>query len=168
MDIESMNGTEELLALTPENTDMEGKYLTFFVGEQIFSLPIACVIEIVQVQPINTMPELPYYVKGIINMRGKVIPVIDMNLRFGRSEREYTERTCIIIIEINGNQVGFIVDAVDEVLDITPENISPPPALAERGSTYIVGVGKLEGKIVLMLDSAILVGEQDLNMLGSM
>lgn len=140
--------------------DLEDKHLTFFVSDQLFSLSIAAVIEIVQIQEITPMPELPFYAKGIINMRGRVIPVIDLNLRFGKMEQEYTERTCIIILEINGAQVGFIVDAVEEVRDLPADSISPPPAISGRVSSYVVGIGKLPGgKMVLVLDSRLLVSD---------
>jgi len=167
-----INGTEyglEQFSQEPAG-DLANKYLTFFVGEQIFSLPIRDVIEIVQMQNITPMPELPYYTKGIINMRGRVIPVIDVNLRFGKPEQPYTGRTCIIILDINDAQVGFIVDAVAEVLDIPPERISPPPAFADRISNYVTGIGKCGesgSKIVLLLNSRLLASDEDLSLFDS-
>jgi len=149
---------------TPQ--DVSNKFLTFFIENKLYGLSIVNVNGITQIQEITPMPELPHYVKGIINMRGTVIPLIDVNLRFGNMEQEYTDRTCIITLEISGNQVGFIVDAVEAVLDIPQESISLPPPLTGSASGYITGIGKTgEGgsKIVLLLDSYSMVGEVAMN-----
>ena len=146
--------------------DVSNKFLTFFIGSKLYGLSIVNVNGITQIQEITPMPELPYYVKGIINMRGTVIPLIDVNLRFGNMEQEYTDRTCIITLEIGGNQVGFIVDAVEAVMDIPGESISSPPPLTGSGSGYITGIGKTGengSKIVLLLDSYSMVGEVAMN-----
>lgn len=150
------------------NTDLSTKFLTFSVGGQYFGISIRNVIEIVQVEPATPMPELPYYAKGIINLRGKVVPLVDVNLRFGKPEQEYTDRTCIIIIDIDGVDVGFIVDAVDEVLDIEESQISPPPNFsAGRENRFVTGVCKLEKHMVLLLDSKLLFSDSEMGMLGS-
>ncbi len=140
--------------------DVSDKYLTFMVENQLFGLSISNVNGIIQMQPITPMPELPYYVKGIINMRGLVVPIINVNLRFGKMEQEYSDRTCIITLEIGKNQVGIIVDAVEEVLDIEPEAISPRPPLAGQAASYVTGIGKVGAKMVLILDSHLLVGDE--------
>ena len=105
------------------------KYLTFFIGEQYYGISINNVIEIVGVTSIAVVPQLPYYAKGIMNLRGMVVPLIDINLRFGYEEKQYTDRTCIIIMNIRDIEIGFIVDAVDEVANIFEANISPPPQM---------------------------------------
>ena len=153
--------------------DVSNKFLTFFIGGKLYGLSIINVNGITQIQEITPKPELPFYVKGIINMRGTVIPLIDVNLRFGNMEEPYTDRTCIITLEISGNQVGFIVDAVEAVLDIPDENISPPPPITGSTSGYITGIGKCGErgtKIVLLLDSYALMGETafDMSALGEM
>ncbi|MCL2578850.1 MAG: chemotaxis protein CheW [Oscillospiraceae bacterium] len=153
--------------------DVSNKFLTFFIENKLYGLAITNVNGITQIQEITPMPELPYYVKGIINMRGTVIPLIDVNLRFGNMEQPYTDRTCIITLEISGNQVGFIVDAVEAVLDIPDESISPPPPITGSTSGYITGIGKCGDngtKIVLLLDSYALVGEAafDMSAFGDM
>ena len=153
--------------------DVSNKFLTFFIENKLYGLSIVNVNGITQIQEITPMPELPYYVKGIINMRGTVIPLIDVNLRFGNMEQPYTDRTCIITLEISGNQVGFIVDAVEAVLDIPDENISAPPPITGSTSGYITGIGKCGEagtKIVLLLDSYALVGEAafDMSAFGDM
>jgi len=140
--------------------DLSNKYLTFKIDGQMYGISIANVIEIVKIQPATTMPELPFYAKGIINLRGRVLPLIDVNLRFNKPEQEYTDRTCIIIVDIDDKHVGFIVDAVDEVLDIDSEKISPPPAFSGGGQNrFVTGVGKMEKHIVLLLNARLLVSD---------
>ena len=141
--------------------DLSKKYLTFKVGGQMYGISISNVIEIVKIQEATSMPELPYYAKGIINLRGRVVPLIDVNLRFGKAEQEYTDRTCIIIVDIDNVHVGFIVDAVDEVLDINDDKISQPPSLSsDASSRFVVGVGRMEKCIVLLLNSRMLVSDE--------
>lgn len=156
-----------------DGQDVANKFLTFFIENKLYGLSIINVNGITQIQEITPMPELPHYVKGIINMRGTVIPLVDVNLRFGNMEQPYTDRTCIITLEIGGSQVGFIVDAVEAVLDIPETSISPPPPLTGSTSGYITGIGKCgEGgtKIVLLLDCHALVGETSglMGMFGDM
>lgn len=142
------------------DTDEADKYLTFFVGEQVYGLSIRQVNGIIQMQEITSMPELPYYIKGIINMRGTVIPVLSVHLRFGQAEQEYHERTCIIILDRGDSQAGVIVDAVEAVLDIPPESIAPHPAMASQGESFVTGIAKVGGgKMVLLLDTDLLVGD---------
>ena len=150
--------------------DVSNKFLTFFIENKLFGLSIINVNGITQMQEITPMPELPHYVKGIINMRGTVMPLIDVNLRFGNMEQPYTDRTCIITLEVGGNRVGFIVDAVDAVIDIPQETISPPPPLTGSTAGYVTGIGKCGEagtKIVLLLDSYSMVGESGMDMVGS-
>jgi purine-binding chemotaxis protein CheW len=148
-----------------DNDDMDIKYLTFKIDNQFFGMSIRHVIEIVQIQPATAMPDLPYYAKGIINLRGRVVPLIDVNLRFGKPEKEYTDRTCIIIVDIDGVHIGFIVDAVEEVLDITPDMISPPPRFsAADENRYVTGVCKLETYMVLLLDSRMMFSDTDMSL----
>ena len=146
--------------------DLFDKYLTFRVGDQFYGLSITNVIEIVQVMPITPMPELPYYARGVINMRGRVIPVIDVSLRFGMPEKEYSARTCFIIVDIVGHHVGFVVDEVDEVLDIPNDGIAPPPSFQDGGGNrFIVGIAKMEQHMVMLLDSSLLFSDSDMALL---
>ncbi|WRS27586.1 chemotaxis protein CheW [Oscillospiraceae bacterium MB08-C2-2] len=148
--------------------DVAEKYLTFDVSGQVYGISISNVIEISKIQAITPIPEFPVYAKGIINLRGKVIPLIDLNLRFGHHEKEYTDRTCIVIVDIEGLQVGFIVEAVDEVMDISKAQIAPPPKFsAERSNRYVVGVGKLTDRMVLILDGKLVLSDDEVDMLGS-
>lgn len=136
-----------------DTSEMDGKYLTFWTDQQLFGVPIADVVQIVGVQEITVVPEFPSYAKGIINLRGSIIPIIDVRLRFGKEEIGYNERTCIIVTNIRGTLIGFIVDGVDEVTTIDDEEIAPPPRLQMGGSEYLTGIGKHGGKVILLLDT---------------
>lgn len=141
-------------------SEMRGKYLTFWTDRQLFGVPISDVVQIVGVQEITEIPEFPEYAKGVINLRGAIIPVVDVRLRLHRAEAEYNERTCIIVTNIQNNSVGFIVDEVDEVTEISEEMVSPPPKVsADTTNSYLTGVGKLTNAVVLLLDTAKLLAE---------
>jgi len=128
-----------------ENT-MEGKYLTFQLGGEVYGLPIEYIIEIIGVQRITKVPDMSDYVKGVINLRGQVIPVIDVRKRFGMEHREYDDRTCIMVTRIRGVSIGLIVDTVDEVRDIPPETITAAPTVAtSQSGEYIKGISQGSG-----------------------
>ena len=151
-----------------ENTQ-HGKYLTFTLGEEAFGIEISFVTEIVGIQKINEIPEAPNYVKGIINLRGKIIPVIDMRLRLKKSSAEYTDRTCIVVIDIQTLSAGLIVDSVDEVVMIPDTSIVPPPSF-QTGfqNRYIKGIGKSGENIRLLLDCERLFRDEELQSLNDM
>lgn len=149
-----------------ENEELKGKYLTFWTEGQLFGIPIAEVVQIVGVQDITTMPDYPAYMKGIIHLRGSVIPLMDVRLRLGREEAEYTDRTCIIITNICDRYFGLIVDGVDEVTHIEETQITEPPQMgSESEHKYLTGVATLENgkdkseKIILCMDVTKLLGE---------
>ncbi len=152
--------------LMEEEDTQKDKYLTFSLGDEVYGIDIRVVIEIIGIQKITNVPEVPDYVRGIINLRGKIIPVVDMRLRFRREYREYTDRTCVIVVEINGVLIGLIVDGVSEVLDIAEKNVVPPPDLRASQNKYIRGIGKLESSVVLLLDWEKLFSEDDQELLG--
>tara|TARA_R110002096_G_scaffold77896_1_gene183140 strand:- start:52946 stop:53434 length:489 start_codon:yes stop_codon:yes gene_type:complete len=146
-----------------DEDDAARKHLTFSLGTEIYALPISCVTEIVGRQAITYIPDVPHYVRGVINLRGKVIPVIDVRLRFGQVEREYDSRTCTIVVEVASVCVGLIVDAVKEVLNIEEEDIEPPPGIAVgAGSGYMSGIGKLDGQVTVILDPSQVLGQSSL------
>lgn len=145
---------------TPSHDDMEGKYLTFQAEAQTYALPIREVVQIVGMQTITPVPEYPDYVKGLINLRQTVIPVIDTRIRLKKVAREYDERTCIIVCKIKDLDVGFIVDQVEEVSNIENHMISPPPQFGQQ-QNYLSGIGKYNEKIVLILEVEKLLGEED-------
>ncbi|WP_265446241.1 chemotaxis protein CheW [Acetivibrio straminisolvens] len=129
------------------------KYLTFLLGNEEYGVGINYVTEIVGIQKIVEVPEMQRHIKGVINLRGKVIPVIDVRLMLGLEEKEYNDRTCTVVLNIRGVSVGLIVDAVAEVLQISEENIVPPPEInGERKQKYINGIGKTESGIKLLVD----------------
>jgi len=153
---------KEMLLSSIEKDD---KYLTFYTDKQLFGVPIAHVVQIVGMQKITVIPEAPYYSKGIINLRGAIIPVIDMRLRLSKLKAEYNERTCIIVTNINDFHMGIIVDSVDEVADIKYDVISQLPQHLENGNDYITGVAKLPQKLVLLMDLNKIFGNEDFKMI---
>lgn len=127
---------------TTANDEMENMYLNFNVGNETYGIEIRYVLQIIGMQDINEMPEMPPDMKGFINLRGNVVPVVSMRLRFGKPEEEYTDRTCIIVVLVGEQEIGLVVDAIQETLTIEPENISPPPSMVSV-SPYIEGVARL-------------------------
>lgn len=145
-----------------EEDTQKGKFLTFSLGREEYGIEIKYVTEIVGLQEITEIPELPGYVKGIINLRGKIIPVIDVRLRFRKEAREYNDRTCTIVIEVKGISVGLIVDTVSEVLSIDDGNIVPPPELSgSYHQRYIKGIGKVGDSVKLLLDCDKLLSDEE-------
>jgi len=129
------------------------KYLTFHLADEDYGLDIACVTEIIGIQKITVVPNMPDCVKGVINLRGKVVPIMDVRRRFEIADRDYDERTCIIVAEINDTSVGLVVDKVNEVLDIPEDRIEPPPQTGGKPySAYIKGMGKVDGGVKILLD----------------
>ena len=133
---------------------MRGKYLTFLVGDVAYGIEISYVVEIISVQEITLVPHTHSYVKGIINLRGTVVPVIDMGMRFGRGEIEYTETTCIIVLSLDDMSVGILVDGVEDVANIDDENIQDPPKTTGNSmkNYFIKAVGQTNGNIKQLID----------------
>ena len=140
------------------------QYLTFVLGAEGFAIDILSIREIIEHAPLTQVPMMPAYVGGVINLRGAVVPVIDLAVRFGRAASAVSKRTCIVIIEVpNGEerqQVGLLVDAVNAVLDIAPSQIEPPPALAGASAEaqFVLGIGKAGERVVFLLDVARVLG----------
>lgn len=138
-------------------TDREGKYLTFSLAGEEYGIGILKVKEIIGIMPITVVPQTPRYIKGVVNLRGKVIPVIDLRLKFSMEAAEFTERTCIIVVEIvaTGRTIlmGIVVDSVSEVLNIKAADIEETPSFGTRLNTeYILGMAKAGGSIKILLD----------------
>ncbi len=145
------------------------KFLTFILDNRTFALPIKDVIEIIEVQDAMPVPEFPDYVKGIINTKGRVVPVIDMRLRFQLEEAEYTERTCIVICSICSVEIGFVVDTVKAVISLEEDMMAPPPAITtDKVTRYITGVAKYEDDLVIILDAKKILDEKGLNLVSGM
>jgi purine-binding chemotaxis protein CheW len=145
----------------------EGKYLTFALGHEEFGLEILKVREIIGYMEITAVPQTPHYVKGVINLRGQVIPVVDLRLKFGMSAADVTEETCIIVVEITQGdrrfQTGIVVDCVKEVLDVAGENIENPPQFGDNVNTdFILGMGKVNGGVKILLDIDKVLGGENL------
>ncbi|MBF0229520.1 MAG: purine-binding chemotaxis protein CheW [Desulfamplus sp.] len=156
--------------LNISSNDREGKYLTFSLAGEEYGIGILQVKEIIGMMPITSVPRTPNFVKGVINLRGKVIPVIDLRLRFSIPESEYTERTCIIVVEITASYgemvIGIVVDSVSEVLNIKGENIEDSPSFGTSlDSEYILGMAKLEGGVKILLDIDKVLTSEEINLL---
>jgi purine-binding chemotaxis protein CheW len=164
---EMSNVNEE--ELIEEEDTQKGKFLTFILGKEVYGLEIKFVTEIIGIQEITEIPELPDYIRGIINLRGKIIPVMDVRLRFKKTVIEYNDRTCIIVVDINDVSVGLIVDSVSEVLNIRDEDIVLPPDL-NRGSSnrFIKGIGKVGEEVKLLLDCSKLLNNDEVETLEGM
>jgi purine-binding chemotaxis protein CheW len=150
--------------------EKEGKYLTFALSDEEYGIGILKIKEIIGMMPITTIPQTPPFLKGIINLRGKVIPVIDLRLRFDMDSIEYNERTCIIVVEINADkviiQLGIVVDSVCEVLNILREDIEEPPKFGTKLSTeYISGVAKVAGAVKILLNIEKILNEEEIDSL---
>ncbi len=146
-----------------DEDSMEGMFLTFELAAEGYGLEIRHVTEIIGIQKVTNVPDMPDHVIGVLNLRGKVIPIIDVRLRFHLPSRDYDERTCIIVVNVNGNSVGLIVDKVNEVVHIAPSEIEPSPATGKRRSHYIQGMGKLHEQVKILLDIDQLIEDEDLS-----
>ena len=137
--------------------EKDGKYLTFKLADEEYGIGILKIKEIIGMMPVTSVPRTPHFVKGVINLRGKVIPVIDLRLKFGMEAIDYTDRTCIIVVEIQGeigaNLIGIVVDSVSEVLNIQNREIEDTPTLGTNvEADYILGLAKIEGEVKILLD----------------
>jgi purine-binding chemotaxis protein CheW len=152
---------DALLDEQQEDTQ-EGKFLTFSLGHEEYGIEIRHVTEIIGIQNVTDLPDTPDFVKGVINLRGKVIPVIDVRLRFNMQERPYDERTCIVVVSIKGMAVGLIVDSVSEVINIPASDIEPAPKVRKgEASRYIKGLGKVGEDVKILLEiEELLIGNE--------
>ena len=155
------NSVQERIGDEAENS-LEQKYLTFWTDKELFGIPISDVVQIISIQEITPLPDFPEYAKGVINLRGNIIPAIDIRLRFGKPEIEYNEGTCIIVTRIEDAYMGFIVDSVDEVTDIDDDDITPAPKVSKDVTNqYLTGIGQIGDRVVLLLDVAKILTENE-------
>jgi len=139
--------------MAEEQATQKGKNLTFNVDNEIYGFEIKYVRQIIGLQDITPVPEQPKYIKGIINLRGQIIPVMDVRLKFQKEEKDYDDRTCIVVLDVDDLSLGVIVDRVSEVIEIADENITDAPDFdQEINERYIRGIGKIEEKVVILLD----------------
>lgn len=142
--------------LTPTDT-RQGKYLIFNLGEEEFGIQVQRVREIMGVQDVTQVPQTPPHVKGVINLRGKVIPVVDLRLKFNMEPKEYTHRTCIIVTQVSGPRgsmlMGIVVDGVVEVSNVAAADVEDTPSFGSEAEVgYVMGLAKLKGKVKILLD----------------
>jgi purine-binding chemotaxis protein CheW len=150
----------------------EQQYLTFLLSGEMFAIAILNIKEIIEYGSLTEVPMMPGFIRGVINLRGSVVPVVDLSARFGRSRTEISRRTCIVIIEVeNGDEskqdIGVMVDSVSEVLEIPRSEIEPPPAFgAKIRVDFMHGMGKIAGKFVIILNANKVLSVEELSMLG--
>ncbi|HWQ50709.1 MAG TPA: chemotaxis protein CheW [Terriglobales bacterium] len=139
----------------------KNRFLTFMVDSESYGLEISVVTEIIGIQEITKIPETPDFIKGVINLRGRVIPVMDVRLRFRKPPLQYDDRTCIVVVDMQKLSVGLIVDSVSEVLSIQEEDIVPPPEFNTTKNRYVRGIAKTGGSIKMLLDCNRLLTEDE-------
>lgn len=149
--------TVEPGSATPQQAAVPRQYLTFTLAGEVFAVETLSVKEIIEYGQITTVPMMPAFIKGVINLRGAVVPLVDLGVRFRNAVTEITRRSCFVILEVSAGDetqtLGVIVDAVNEVLEISPADIEPPPAFGAKIRTdFIAGMGKVNGQFVILLD----------------
>lgn len=157
-------------AAVEKQAEEQNQYLTFQLGGEMFAIGILNIKEIIEYGSLTEVPMMPEFIRGVINLRGAVVPVVDLSARFGRKRTEITRRTCIVIIEVETNEerhdVGVVVDSVSEVLEIAAGEIEPPPSFGTRiRADFIHGMGKVNGKFVIILSVNNVLSLDDLAML---
>jgi len=145
-----------------EDDTQKGKFLTFSLGNEFYGIEIRYVTEIVGIQSITEVPEFPKHIKGVINLRGKIIPIMDVRLMFNKKSRDYDDRTCIVVVDMKDIPIGLVVDRVSEVLSIDEQNISDLPNFSKNyESRYIKGIGKVGSEVKLLLNCEELLKTED-------
>lgn len=162
-----------MTTLTESTAALAGKYMGFKLGPENYGIAILKVQEIIGLMDITEVPRTPEFVCGVINLRGKVIPVIDLRLKFGMAAKEHTELTCIMVVQTTMGQdevtMGVMVDEVSEVMDIQAENVEPPPALGDSEATrFLLGVGKFQQNVVLLLDMDSILSRSEMTAISSL
>lgn len=157
-------------AASPKGDQRSGKYLVFHLGREEFGIQVLKVREIMGIQDITAVPQTPAHVKGVLNLRGKVIPVVDLRLKFALPELAYTQRTCIIVVQVQAEagsmQMGIVVDGVAEVLNLTDGDIEDTPAFGRDVTvSYLLGMAKIKGKVKILLDIDQVLTTQELQVL---
>jgi len=150
----------------------QNKYLTFELDQEGYAIPILKVKGIIGMMEITQVPRLPSFIKGVINLRGKIIPVIDLRIKFGLEEKDYDERTSIIVVEIKTETAtsitGMVVDIVNEVLDIDDADIEPPPRYGtDVDQTFLIGMGKVDEEVIMLLDTDKVLSSNEVEILES-
>ncbi len=173
MSADPATATQPAAEAEASGSGLGGKYLTFSLGSEEYGVGIMKVREIIGVMEITAVPHTPDYVKGVINLRGRVIPIIELRIKFQMEPKEYTDRTCIIVVEVRGEagplMVGMLVDSVSEVVNVSDEDIEPPPDFGAATETdHILGMGKVKNDVKILLDVDRVVGDTLMKTLESM
>ena len=159
---------DEMFLTDDEEEDTQAnKYLLFNIADEVYGIWIGNVKEIIEMQKITEVPDVPEYIKGVINLRGRVVPVMNLRVRFGMEEKPYDDRTCMIIVNIDNSSMGFIVDTVAEVHEIPGKDIEPPPNFrtdSER-ERYISGLGKVGDEVKILIDAKKVLQEKELKLI---
>lgn len=166
MDELSKQNQDDLLDLSDDENVQKTKYMTFKSGSEHFGLDIQYVNEIIQIPSITAIPRTEAYIKGLINLRGKIVPVIDVRLRFNQEPLKYDDRTCIIVVNVNTVTVGLIVEQIAEVIEIKEENILPPPKMGRVDKTdhkFVYGIARVGNSVKLLLDPDKLLNDEDVS-----
>ena len=160
-----MNNIEQDIEKEEEDTQ-KGKFLIFTIEKEDYGIEIRNVLEIIGMQPITKVPQVPRYIKGMINLRGKIIPVMDVRIRFKKEEIEYDGRTCIIIVQIEDISVGLIVDRVSEVLNISDDEFAQVPEMSSNSNNkYISSIGNTQSGVKLILDCNKIISDDEIGLL---
>jgi purine-binding chemotaxis protein CheW len=163
------DGRDDLFLEDDENEDTQAnKYMFFRIADESYGIGIRHILEIIELQRISQVPDMPRYVKGVINLRGKVIPVVDLRLRFGLEERAYDDRTCIVVADVSRITLGFIVDTVEEVIEIPESQVEEAPKFRTQSGKdrYISGMGKVGEDVKILLDVETLVRDEEVQALA--
>lgn len=158
------DGKMDIPDVIVEDEIQKEQYMTFKCSDEIYGISIKYVNEIIGLSQITKVPETQDYLIGLINLRGKIIPVIDVRIRFGKEPLEYNDRTCVIVIDVKSTVIGLIVDAIDEVAAFAENEITPPPSvsdLAIQAKKYVFGIGRVNGEVKLMLDPDKLINDPE-------
>lgn len=151
-----MNTMEEIKSCIDseklDGAELTTKFLTVKIADQLYAIPCNHVVEILGIQKITYMPHAPEYVKGVTNIRGKIVPLVELGMRFGKDSIVYDDRTCVVITEVEDTSVGYIVEEVCSMTDILTDDLSEAPRIADSSAKYIKGVAKMEDNIALILD----------------
>ena len=158
------DGKMDIPDVIVEDEIQKEQYMTFKCSDEIYGISIKYVNEIIGLSQITKVPETQDYLIGLINLRGKIIPVIDVRIRFGKEPLEYNDRTCVIVIDVKSTVIGLIVDAIDEVAAFAENEITPPPSvsdLAIQAKKYVFGLGRVNGEVKLLLDPDKLINDPE-------
>ena len=165
---QSIDNFDDLQFDEDDEDTQKDRYFTFQVGKEEYGIDINCVVEVIGMQKITEVPDMPDFVKGVINLRGQVIPVTDVRLRFHMQPREYDDRTCIVVVNIKDTAIGLVVDLVSDVLKIPEDHVDPPPKVTNKpGSRFIKGMGKVGDDVKILLNVHKLLYDDELEQIAA-